>query len=249
MGTRQLAADLGAAGAEHNARELGQIGASQLNPLLAKLAEFSPDQLADADPHLVVSGRRGRFLVRPARGQLRLFDASDAMRDPLEISASEVAGYLDGSELKTVEVLAEPSGSGLAAPNPRMGLVVALLGFSTAMVGGSAYFTFRPTAMDADVTYSPIGEPELLGSLRQQITGSFATGTGDGSRVLMLRADGTLTLIELGADNVVIDERTDRYHLEMRGGTPVARTSWLGPIDIRDAKTLVYAGESYRHQP
>lgn len=249
VSTRQLSLDLSTAGVEHNARELGQLPASQLNPLLLKLAEFAPEQMLEADPHLVVSGRRGRFLIRPARGKLRLFDANDATRAPLEIDAPQAADYLDGSELKPVEAPAEIPLENLDKTNRRMGLVVALLCLSTALVAGSAYFTFRPRAIDDDVKYSAITAPAQLAALRQQVTNSFATGSGDGSRRLTLRADGTLTLIEYGLDNIVADERTDTYQLVLRENIPVARTGLLGPIEVRDAKTLVYAGEIYTRQP
>lgn len=245
---RQLAPDLDAAGPEHDPRELGQLTASQLNPLLTKLATFTPDRLVDADPHLVVSGRRGRFLVRPSRGKLRLFDANDNTRDPLEVSAAEVADYLDGSELKPVEETVEISGGVPDATNTRMGLVVALLLLSATMVGASAYFTFKPTTIDADVAYTSIASDQLS-AFRQQFTGSFSTGTGDGSRLLTIRPDGTVKFIEHGPDQAVVDERDDTCHLVLRGNTPVARTAYLGPIDLRDAKTLFYAGEVYTRQP
>lgn len=248
VSTRQLSTDLATAGPEHDPRELGQLSASQLNPLLTKLTAFTPEKLIDADPHLVVSGRRGRFLVRPSRGKLRLFDANDLNRDPLEIGAAEVASYLDGSELKPVEATAEVSGGVPDATNTRMGLVVALLLASFTMVGASAYLTFKPTTIDADVTYTAIAADQLS-AFRQQFTGTFSTGTGDGSRMLTFRADGSVKFIEHGPDHAVVDERDDTYQLVLRDNTPVARTTRLGPIDLRNATTLFYAGEVYTRQP
>ncbi|HEX2854960.1 MAG TPA: hypothetical protein VHO24_17130 [Opitutaceae bacterium] len=248
VSTRQLAPDLGAAGAEHDPRDLGQLGASQLNSLLEKLVTFTPDKLVDADPHLVVSGRRGRFLVRPSRGKVRLFDATDATRDPLEITAPEVADYLDGCELKPVAEAAEAAGVP-DATNTRMGLVIALLVLSTTMVGASAYFTFRPATIDADVRYSEVTPGAQLVSFQQQFTGTFATGTGDGSRMLIFSAGKLVRFVEHGPNHVVVDERNDTYQIALRENTPVARTIHLGPIDLRDAKTLFYAGETYTRQP
>lgn len=247
---RQLAPDLESAGAELNARELGQIGATELNALLAKLAQFSSEKLIDADPHLTVSGRRGRFLVRPiGNGKLRLSDANDPGRDPLEIQPTEVAEYLDGFELKPVEVTAEMPANPPDATNTRTGLVAVLLLLTVGMVSTSAYLTFRPRPIDSEVEYTAITAPQQLASLRTQLTGTFATGTGDGSRLLTFRADGTLTWIEHGPDNAVVEERVDTYTLTQRDNIPVARTAWLGPIDLRDAKTLFYAGEVYTRLP
>jgi hypothetical protein len=246
--TRQLSPDLADASEEHASRDLGHVDAAQLTSLLEKLAALSPDKLIDADPHLVVSGRRGRFIVRPARGKLRLCDANDATRDALEIGPAEVANYLDGSELRAVAVAVEISDRAPDANNTRLGLVLALLLLSVGMVTGSAFFTFKPGAIDEDVDYT-VPSTEQASTWRQQFNGVFATGSGDGSRLLTLRPDGTVKFVEHGPNQVVLDERLDTYRLALRGTTPVARTPWLGPIDLRDARTLFYAGETYTRIP
>lgn len=246
---RQLTPDLSESGANLDPRDLGQIDAPQLDALFAKLAAFTPDKLIDADPHLVISARRGRFLVRPARGKLRLYDGNDLNRDPLEIDVGQATQYLNGSELKSAEETNPISPPPSETSNPRMALVATLLLLSVGLIGASAFLTFKHQPIDSEVEYTAITSSQQMAALRDQVTATFATGTGDGSRQLIFRADGAVTWIERGPDNAVADERLDSYKFALRGDTPVARTTWLGPIDIRDAKTLFYAGEVYTRQP
>jgi hypothetical protein len=246
---RQLTPDLSEAGANLDPRDLGQIGAMQLDALFAKLVAFTPDKLIDADPHLVISARRGRFLVRPARGKLRLYDGNDLNRDPLEIEVGQATRYLNGSELKSGEEADAISPPSSDTSNPRMALAATLLLLSIGLVSASAYLTFKHQPIDSEVEYTAVASAQQMAALRDQVTATFVTGTGDGSRQLIFRADGAVTWIERGPDNSVADERLDTYKFVLRGDTPVARTTWLGPIDIRDAKTVFYAGEVYTRQP
>ena len=63
-------------------------------------------------------------------------------------------------------------------------------------------------------------------------------------------SEGTLILVEHGPGNTIADKRQDTYKLALHGGkTAVARATRLGPIEIRDAKTLFYAGEIYTRHP
>ena len=250
VGTRQVSADFSEVGVACNARDLGAVPAAQFSELLAKLAAIPADQLIDDDPHFVVTGRRGRFLVRPAKGKLRLFDADNSSRVHLELPVDQVPAYLEGAE----PVIAAPTPVGgdamedSALPRSRTGLVIFLLILSAAMVGGSAYFTFQTESTDPDSDYSVL-PPEQLGSLRQQLPGVYATGRGAGSRTITIRNDSTVTMVELGPDNTVADKRAEKFSLLLHGGKiPAARMEHFGPIEIRDTKTLYYAGESYARQ-
>jgi hypothetical protein len=249
VGTRQLSPDLSAAAPELNARDLGQISAPALLEIARKLTEIPAAQLNDADPHVVITGRRGRFLVRPHRGKLRLSDAGDAGRTPLEISPEDLANYLDGSELPTATAAsAESPRDVIEMPSPRLGLVAGLVLFSAILLGGSAYFTFREVPFDHDVDYSAVPAAELP-AVRQQIVGEFSTGKGEMARTLTIRPDGTVTLIEFGPGHTVADRREDVYQLVRRETTPVARAARLGPIEFQLGKTLRYAGETYTREP
>lgn len=252
VGTRELSADLSAVGTEQGARDLGTVSATRFAEILTRLAGLAAGAVFDADPHLVVTARRGRFLVRPSRGKLHLFDANDTTRTPLELTAAEVPAYLEGTEISaaTPEVASLASSSEAVANRTRMGLVVGMLTLSALSVATSAYFTFRSTSIDADVSYTTVSAPAELASLRAQFAGEFTTGTGPNSRTLTLRPDGKLTLVEHGPDQLVVVQLADTYQVALRDGQiAVARTATLGPIELRDAKTLFYAGELYTRRP
>jgi hypothetical protein len=250
VSTRQLSADLTTVGEEINSRELGQLSAAQLHDALAKLVLITPDKMLDADPRLVIAGRRGRFLARPKRGKILLFDATDATRDPLEIGADAVADYLDGSELKVGTTVGDEAAAVIVDERKsRTGLIVAMLALSLAVLGTSAYLTFKAPTFDPDSEYKAPA-PEQVGMMRQQFSGVFTTGQGDTLRELTIRPEGTLILVEHGPNDTIADRREDTYTLALHGGkTPTARATHLGPIELRADKTLFFAGETYTRQP
>lgn len=251
VGTRQLSEDLSSAGAEHNARDLGAVPATRFLEILQSLAGLPLDQVVEADPHLVVTARRGRFLVRPSRGKLRLFDATDAARAHLELEVAEVPRYLEGVDVIAPAAANEASLETEAPTSKsRMALAMGLMTLSLLSVAGSAYYTFQPIPLDAEISYTRVSAPVQVAALRGQFSGEFSTGKGIGSRTLILRPEGTLVLTQMGADNAISDKREDTYQVALRDGqTPVARTTTLGPIELRDAKTLFYAGEPYTRHP
>jgi hypothetical protein len=251
VSTRQLGADLTTVGAELNACELGQLTAAQLSDALAKLALITPDKMLDADPRLVVAGRRGRFIIRPKRGKFLLFDATDASRAPLEINGDEVPGYLNGSEIKAGSAAAEdPSAVVITETKSRTGLLIAAMLLSVGVLGASAYLTFFQTpSFDKEREYTA-PPPEQLVALRPKFVGVFTTGKSDNLRELTLRPEGTVQLVEYGPNGTIADQREDTYQVMLHEGkTPTARTRWLGPIELRDAKTITYAGETYTRNP
>lgn len=214
-----------------------------------KLTRLPAEQLAEADPHLTIAGRRGRFLARPHRGKLRLSDAANPGRDPLEVRPEDLPAFLDGHDsAPAVENPAETSVEVFETTKPRTGLVASLFFFSVAVLAISGYMTFRDVPWDPDADYSAVPAAELP-ALKQKITGVFHTGKSETPRTLTLRSDGTVTLVEFGADHAIADQREDRYKLALRGNTAVARATRLGPIELRSDKTLRYAGEDYTREP
>lgn len=251
VGTRQVSPDFTEVGVTCNARDLGAISADQLLELLAKLVAIPADKLIDDDPHLVVGGRRGRFLVRPIRGKVRLFDAENPSRAHLELPVEKVPDYLEGAD-SARPASREKNGDNAdspALPPARTGLVIFLLILSAAMVGTSAYVTFQTERIDPDSEYSALPADQLA-TLRVQLPGVYVTGkSSSGLRTLTIRDDGTLTLVETSHEYMVTDKREEKYAILLHGGkTPAARMEHFGPIEIRDARTLFYAGEIYTRQ-
>jgi hypothetical protein len=251
VASRQLAADMASAGTSYGARDLGKLDPGQLVEVLTKLGALDAGQLQDSDPYLVVTARRGRFLVRPANGRLRLSEADNPARAFLELAAGDVPDYLDGVD--SPAPAEDPViGTTVVEPtNTRMGLVVGLLSASVLLVAGSAYFTFRTeSSVELAEDYLPVSSAEKHASLVSQFfSGTFGSGAGDGSRAIVLSTSGTVRLIEYGPDYAVASEQQDTFKVVLRQGTiPVARTTALGPIESRDADTLVYAGDIYKRQ-
>lgn len=143
VSSRNLARDLSHAEADASARELGALSATSLEALLQKLTALDPTQFGEADPHLIVTARRGRFAIRPERGQVRVQTVGDAAPTFLTLAPSEVPAWLDSTA-----VAAATPGVSVPAYEPKRrisnGGAVAFLVLCLVILGVSAYLTFRP---------------------------------------------------------------------------------------------------------
>lgn len=248
VSTRCLSADLTTADAGESARDLGTLSTEKLAEVLTCLGAFDPTQLLDADPQVVVTARRGRFFIRPGRGKLILREAHDAQQSYFELPAAEVPSYLDDRDYVPTTPPAEmPAASTSPVRSKKPAVAAALCTIAVLLAGISALFTFRTEEIDPSSDYTPITDPARIAAIRQQVTGTYATDGDEGGRVLHLSADGTVRYREPIAGSAEADERTATYTPAVRRGadTPLLRTSSLGPIEIRDAATVVYARETY----
>lgn len=255
MTTRALSADLATAHAKEPSRSLGTLNAADFSEVLARLAAFNPALLDDAEPELVVTARRGRFIVQPGRGKLLLRSANDPEQAYVELPAGDVPAFLDNPEYVAAPPPdhpdAPPKVADLPAPAaPRKSaFAFALLAGALALLAGSAYVTYRPNPVDSPAQYVAVADPSQLSLLRQQVVGTFAT-QGD-ERSLAIGSDGIVRYRENSPDPANVYERKATYAVAMRRDStnPVLRTSEIGPIEIRGPHTLFYAGETYTRNP
>src|ERR1041385_9063681 len=94
VSTIHLAPDAASADPTQGTIELGEISADALLALLERLRTLEEANVVDAEPHLVVTGRAGRFIVRAGRQKLFLYDARDHVQPYAELSAPEIVAQL-----------------------------------------------------------------------------------------------------------------------------------------------------------
>lgn len=250
VASRALSIDLSAARVQESSRDLGSTDTAGLLVLLGRLVALDPADFGDADPHLVVGGRRGRFAVRPAGGRLIVRAAGADDSAYLVLDPAAVPAFLDGRD--PAPAPAEPSEvAAPAAPTPRRrGLAGALFAAAALAIALSAWITFRPVEVDPASAYIQLADTAETAALRQQTVGVFVTGPADDERSLEVRADGSVRYRESAPDGQPAVDRSVPAVLARRRdrGTPVIRADGLGTIDVTGADTLVYARETYRRR-
>lgn len=250
--SRALSADLTTASVTESGRDLGTKSAVELAELLARLAALDPAQFADADPHFLVTGRRGRFTIKPGRGQLLLQAVGGQDTAYFALPVDQVPAYLDGRDPVAVPAgETTPASTAVAGGAASRGpLAFALFALAIVLVAGSAYFTFQTEDVDPVSDYEPIAAAHEVAAVRQQTAGTFATGDEPGERSLEVRADGALIYREATTGSDEADERQGMYAVVRRRADRVMilRVAGFGPIEARADGTLFYAGETYRRR-
>jgi hypothetical protein len=251
VSTRALAADLSSAHAEESSRELGSVDAARLLALLEKLSALDAAVVAEADPQIVVSARRGRFTIRPSQGRLLIRPAADGGQNYWEFNAADVPAFLEGRDAPG-GVPADPTDPVDVAPPPktRLPLALSLFAIAASAMALSAWLTFRPVEWDAASLYAPITTPAEVATLRQTQAGLYVSGGGDDERSLEVDARGGVRYREYGPGRAVSTDRGGASTLARRraDGILVLRVSHLGSVEIKDADTLMFARDSYRRQ-
>lgn len=249
---RELSADLGTADVTESGCELGSLSAGELTGLLVKLAALDPTTFGEADPHLLVSSRRGRFIVKPGRGKLLLRSTGEQDAAYFELPVDQTPAYLDGKDpvagslSEPAAIAAEPTGTWRSNP----ALAVAMFVVAAALVASSAFLTFRTDEVDPVSAYTPVTAAGDVAAVRQKIIGTFATGDEPDDRTLVVRADDTLTYQEPAAGAEAPDERSGPFAVMRRRSDQVTvlRVEGFGTIEVRADGSLLYAGESYRRR-
>jgi hypothetical protein len=248
---RGTSADFSVFGPQFGELDLGEMSAAQATELLEKFAAIDAVRLVDADPRVLVAGRRGRFTIRPGKDGLLLQETGQPDAAWLQLPPAAIAAWLDQS----ADAAAASGNTTPDAPIPvarpapaRRAPALALLLISAAAVVFSAWFTLRPKALYPDSKFTPIANAAEISRLQQQVIGRFATT--DGSSELVVAPDGSLTYLEKGDSPETTEQTPAHYRIMLlTGAGPVLRTDELGPIAIRDTRTLLFNGEAYQRNP
>ena len=89
LSTGNLSEDCSQAGPEHGTIERGEFTGGQLIAQLENFRGLEAAQRDEADPHLLLTGLGGRFLVRAGRGKLFLYNARVTVEPYAELTAQE----------------------------------------------------------------------------------------------------------------------------------------------------------------
>jgi hypothetical protein len=98
VATREVSLDFSTVGPDQSPNELGAMNDAAFRALLEKFAGIPPVKLIDGDPQLVVSAKRGRFILLPSNGKLLLRPANDPQQPYVKFIPNDVPGFLDETD-------------------------------------------------------------------------------------------------------------------------------------------------------
>jgi hypothetical protein len=253
VSTIHLSADGTQAGPALAAADHGEMSPADLVALLERFRAIDPLQLVDIEPHVIVTGRAGRFIVRTSRKKLFLGAARDAAQGYAELSAAEIAQQVDAPDAAAaLDPMARESDaaySNATAPRsaPHRGIAAAILVTGIALNGYTLYSVFYTESVNQPPVVTLLTEPTELAARQQAVVGTYVTGDKPGDRTINVLADGHIKFAELGSTNGVLNN-TDTYRLGRRADKLCLTTAESGVIDIFDTDTLVYYRDFYRRK-
>lgn len=230
-------------------QDLGNLDTSSFVDLLDTFVAIDPMKLVDADPEILLSGRRGRFTARTSHGKLNLQPTGDSTSAFQELSPELVPEWLNQAEGTLLAAGTEEVQDEIITPDStssRQGLVTALMIVSLIAVGASAYFTYQPATIINEKDYTLITDPGQTAELQLNAVGRYANV--DGSIEILVEDSNRVVLIETaGPNDEEREESPDQYSpMTNASGQQVLLSHEIGVITISDRDTLSYNGDVYR---
>jgi hypothetical protein len=96
--TREISSDFSTVGPDQSPVELGGLSASAFGELIEKFAAIPAVKLIDGDPQLIVTAKRGRYVILPSTGSLLLRPANDAQQPYVKFAPADVPAFLDNTD-------------------------------------------------------------------------------------------------------------------------------------------------------
>ena len=254
--TVHLSSDTAAAGVDFGQTELGELSAAELLALLARFRQLDALQNADIDPHLLITARAGRFLIRTGQGKLFLYNARDTTEPYAELTPEEILAHLDHTPAAAA---AESDVSSVPPPAPHRGIAFGIFIAGLALNGYTLYSAFYSESVNEKNAITLLTEADELTAHQRSVIGTYATGGQPGDRVITVGADGRVIFAEVSAATS-LNNGTDTYRLgrhEKKGRAPSTSsdkgklcltTTDSGVIDILNIDTLVYYRDTYKRR-
>lgn len=243
--TVNLSADTTSASAAHGSADLGDLPSEEFAALLERFRLLDSIQNHEADPHLLVTARAGRFVVRTGRGKLFLYDARDTVEPYAELTSGEIIQHLDRSaDAAQADALDEASAKE-PAPTPNRGIAFAILIAGLALNGYTLYSVFYTESVNEKPAITLVTDAAELAARQGDAVGTYATGDQPGDRVIAVAADGKMRFFRV-ADKSGLGENAETYHLGRHDKKYCLATTDSGVVDILNFDTLVYYRDTYK---
>ena len=97
--TSRLGPDARRVDAASESTDRGELSAEDLTILLDAFTEIDPADNEESDPHVGVSGRGAKLIIRTSRGRLQVYDVRDHAAPATEMTVPAILARLDRVEV------------------------------------------------------------------------------------------------------------------------------------------------------
>ena len=235
-----LSPEAKAAGLQYPDVELASVTAEKLHVLIDAMAALVGRDNGGATPELRITAPHGRFTVQVAGGQLR-FNSWKTRVGGFDLTAGQIFAIVAGIE---------DDGSGSAAASEgrsrwlKLTLLVILIVVSNAV---TVWMLTRPPPNPFLPDYKLLA-PEPANRLLSDVAGNYQTGTREGARGLKIMADGRIHWIKFGLKGAIVEESDLTAKAAASAGRPALFTNGDALVEIVDASTLKFYGDTYRRK-
>ena len=224
----------------------GELSAVELTVLLDAFAEVDPVDNEEHDPHIVVSGRSAKRIIRTSRGRLQVYDVRDHAAPGIEMTVPRIIERLDFVGEPTFPFAEEKE---LPAPTaPHRGIAFAMLLVGLVLNGYILYSVFYVDSVNKKPEVKLITDADELKARKASVVGVYATGNKTGDRVIEVLANGQVRFYEVGLKGPINDSR-DTYGLGRHDGVVCLSTAENGVVDLSGDNLVYYKDVYLRRRP
>lgn len=241
--TVNLSTDTCAADIAHGRIDVGGLTGDEFIALLERFRRLDPVQNNDADPHLLVTTSAGRFRIRTGQGKLFLDNARNTADAYAELSPEEIVRHL--GRPTAPETPAEIGQPDTKAPTPNRAIAAAILIAGLALNGYTLYSVFYTETVDEKPAVTLLIDPAEITAHKNDVIGSFATGSQPGDRVITIDAGGKIKFAEIGA-RAGYNDNADTFRLGRIGKNYCLTTVDSGIVEVVNIDTLLYYRDTYK---
>jgi hypothetical protein len=241
--TSHLGPDARRVSAAAEAKDRGDLTATELTALLEAFVEIDPADNEVQDPHIIATGRGAKLIIRTSRGRLQVYDVRDHAAPAVEMTVPGILERLD--RVETVSPFARPEE--LPAPTaPHRGIAFAILALGLILNGYILYSVFYVESVNKKVEVKLLTDADEIKAKEATLAGVYATGTKTGDRVIEIEASGQVRFYEIGAKGPINDSK-DSYRIGRHDGILCVTTTDSGVVDLV-GDTLVYYKDVYQRR-
>ena len=224
----------------------GELSATELTVLLDAFAEIDPVDNEEHDPHIVVSGRSAKLIIRTSRGRLQVYDVRDHAAPGIEMTVPRIIERLDFVG-ETTSPFA-PREEQPAPTAPHRGIAFAMLLVGLVLNGYILYSVFYVESVNKKPEVKLITDSDELKARQASVVGTYATGNKTGDRVIEVLAGGQVRFYEVGLKGP-INESRDTYNLGRHDGVVCLSTAESGVVDLSGDNLVYYKDVYLRRHP
>jgi hypothetical protein len=243
--TVNLANDSSSASPAHGAIDVGELTPAEFTALLERFRRLDSIQNHEADPHLLVTTRAGKFCIRTGQGKLSLGNARSTVEPFVEHTADEIIRQLEHVPSLAVPLEDDRAGPAKSSATPHRGIAVAILIAGLALNGYTLYSVFYTETVNEKPAVKLLTDPAEVTAHQNDVIGTFATGDQPGDRTISVENGGRIRFSQVGAPPGY-NGNADTFHLGRLGKNYCLNTVESGVIEVMSIDTLIYYRDTYK---